>query len=173
MATRGTLHIPKLLHSGGGDDAPNALPNLLAYLESQNLLNGFVNDTLGIPGAKVVSPGRPAQSVLHARVSTNGPIRMPPLARNEVDTQAVNVITEWIRQAAQPAWQTVTVTASNTTVSWASIAGSAYRLQTRSNLVNAAWVDLPGDVMATGPATTIIDPRVPLPQAFYRVVLLP
>jgi hypothetical protein len=29
---RGVLHVPKLLHSGGGDDAPNALPNLLQFL---------------------------------------------------------------------------------------------------------------------------------------------
>jgi len=30
---RGTLHIPKLIHDGGSDDAPNALPNMLQFLQ--------------------------------------------------------------------------------------------------------------------------------------------
>jgi hypothetical protein len=38
QASRGVLQLPKLLHSGGGDDAPNALPNLLAILGAQGAL---------------------------------------------------------------------------------------------------------------------------------------
>ena len=44
--TRGVLHIPKLLHSGGGDDAPNALPNLLAYLRDQGMMRVSVENRL-------------------------------------------------------------------------------------------------------------------------------
>ena len=44
--TRGVLHIPKLLHSGGGDDAPNALPNLLAYLRDQGMMRVRVENRL-------------------------------------------------------------------------------------------------------------------------------
>jgi len=46
MAGRGVLHIPKLLHSGGGDDAPNAVPNLLTYLAHQGLMRVSVENRL-------------------------------------------------------------------------------------------------------------------------------
>ena len=142
-------------------------------LENQNLLNGYVNETLGIAGAKVISPGRHEQSILYARVNTNGAIRMPPVARNEIDARAVSLISDWITQVAQPAWQTVLPTPTNTVISWASIAGSAYRVQSRSNLADAPWLFIPGEITATGSVSSIIDSRPPMPQAFYRVVLLP
>jgi len=74
---------------------------------------------------------------------------------------------------AQPAWQTVLPTPTNTVISWASIAGSAYRVQSRSNLADAPWLFIPGEITATGSVSSIIDSRPPMPQAFYRVVLLP
>lgn len=48
-AMRGVLHIPKLLHSGGGDDAPNALPNLLAFLGEQGVMRISVENRLIAP----------------------------------------------------------------------------------------------------------------------------
>jgi hypothetical protein len=35
LPERSVLRIPKLIHSGGGDDAPNALPNILNFARSQ------------------------------------------------------------------------------------------------------------------------------------------
>ena len=56
----------------------------------------------GIPNAKVLSPGKPAESVMSYRVSAppddavekHG--RMPPLASYVVDQMAVNLINSWI-----------------------------------------------------------------------------
>jgi hypothetical protein len=35
LPERGVLYVPKLLYSGGGDDVPNALPNMLAFARSR------------------------------------------------------------------------------------------------------------------------------------------
>jgi hypothetical protein len=43
---RGTLHIPKLVHNGGSDDAPNALPNLLEFVHARGQLRTAVENRL-------------------------------------------------------------------------------------------------------------------------------
>ena len=43
---RGTLHVPKLLHAGGSDDAPQALPNLLQFLRTQGQMRVVVENRL-------------------------------------------------------------------------------------------------------------------------------
>ncbi len=66
-------------------------------LASAGILNGTVSQNLGIAGAKVAVPGHPEKSILLQRANSVDPaIRMPPLARNVVDTAAVAVLTEWI-----------------------------------------------------------------------------
>ena len=68
-------------------------------LASQGIISGVVNIDLGIPGAKVVAVSNLAQSVMFARMNTTGTNRMPPLARNVIDHDAVNALTEWISTA--------------------------------------------------------------------------
>jgi hypothetical protein len=46
---RGTLYIPKLQHAGGSDDAPNALPNLLAFVRQQAQIRAVVENRLLAP----------------------------------------------------------------------------------------------------------------------------
>lgn len=65
-------------------------------LANQNLIGGTVEDTLGIPGAKVIRPQSTAQSVLFVRDNTLGALQMPPLARNVVDTNYIAVLAAWI-----------------------------------------------------------------------------
>lgn len=43
---RGTLNIVKLQHAGGSDDAPNALPNLLDFMQSQGQMRVAVGNRL-------------------------------------------------------------------------------------------------------------------------------
>jgi uncharacterized repeat protein (TIGR03806 family) len=66
-------------------------------LKQQNLINGPVQNPLGIAGAKVIVPGSTNKSVLFQRVSIAGQGQMPPLAKNVVDAAAVSVISQWIR----------------------------------------------------------------------------
>jgi len=50
----------------------------------------------GLPGARLLSPGEPASSVLLHRVRTRGDGRMPNVASNEVDEQGAALIEQWI-----------------------------------------------------------------------------
>ncbi|HTI70635.1 MAG TPA: PQQ-dependent sugar dehydrogenase [Candidatus Limnocylindria bacterium] len=76
-------------------------------LELAAIINGSVSQKLGLPGAKVVAPGHPERSVMLARgSSTDAGVRMPPLARNEVDVAAMSAISDWI-QSLSPAADTI------------------------------------------------------------------
>jgi uncharacterized repeat protein (TIGR03806 family) len=65
-------------------------------LDKQDLINGPVENPLGISGAKIIVPGDTSKSVLFHRVSITGNLQMPPLARNLTDRNAVTVIAAWI-----------------------------------------------------------------------------
>jgi hypothetical protein len=52
---------------------------------------------LGVPGAAVVVPGELNRSMLFLRMNALGENQMPPLARNLVDSHAVQVVGHWIR----------------------------------------------------------------------------
>jgi len=72
--------------------------------------------------------------------------------------------------AAMATW----VTASNrvATIYWASSAGTTYRLQCKANLADPIWIDIPGDVTATGATSSKTDPMGSSRQRFYRVVVV-
>lgn len=65
-------------------------------LARQNLTNGFVVNPLNIPGARTVLPANPGHSILYLRVSSLGDTKMPPLAKNTVDRDAVAALDLWI-----------------------------------------------------------------------------
>ncbi|HEV3142760.1 MAG TPA: carbohydrate-binding family 9-like protein [Gemmataceae bacterium] len=55
-----------------------------------------VHNTYGLLDAKLIAPGHPERSVLLLRLSHRGEGHMPPLATNEVDTRAVEMLRAWI-----------------------------------------------------------------------------
>jgi uncharacterized repeat protein (TIGR03806 family) len=55
---------------------------------------------LGIAGARVVTPGDPAASILSNRIRRRDSYQMPPLASNVVDTVGAGVIDDWITSLA-------------------------------------------------------------------------
>jgi hypothetical protein len=64
---------------------------------SQGIIDGAVKNTLGVVGAEVVRPQSLSQSLMHVRMnSVDNTIKMPPLARNVIDTNAVSVLASWI-----------------------------------------------------------------------------
>lgn len=70
-------------------------------LASQGILNGEVRNSFGVENGKVVLPGDPTKSMLHRRMaSTSLAEQMPPMTRNVVDQQALDLIAEWIRAQA-------------------------------------------------------------------------
>jgi hypothetical protein len=62
-------------------------------LASQNIINGGLDSD----GFAMVVPKDIWRSEIHQRMdTTNNTIKMPPLARNLIDTNAVQVLTDWI-----------------------------------------------------------------------------
>jgi uncharacterized repeat protein (TIGR03806 family) len=66
-------------------------------LEDQGLIDGSVGNSFGIDGAAVIKPKDIWRSLVHVRASSTLPsLRMPPLARNVPDSEALSVIAQWI-----------------------------------------------------------------------------
>lgn len=65
-------------------------------LAQQRLIDGPLADLMGDSDARVVRPGELSHSVLYARINRVGNLQMPPLARNLVNTNAVDAVDEWI-----------------------------------------------------------------------------
>ncbi|HVV72012.1 MAG TPA: chitobiase/beta-hexosaminidase C-terminal domain-containing protein, partial [Verrucomicrobiae bacterium] len=66
-------------------------------LTNQNVINGSVLGNLGYDNAHVVSPKDVWRSILYQRASSTDPlIKMPQLARNLVDANAMSVVADWI-----------------------------------------------------------------------------
>ncbi len=78
-------------HAAGTFDARIYTP-----LPQTKLINGALQDNLGDTNNRVIKPTSLANSVLLTRLATAGGIHMPPLDSNEVDAQAVALISRWI-----------------------------------------------------------------------------
>jgi hypothetical protein len=67
-------------------------------LAKQNLINApAFRGTLGFENAHIVTPGDASRSVMWGRMNTTNPVvRMPQLGRDQIDTNAVQVIADWI-----------------------------------------------------------------------------
>jgi hypothetical protein len=66
-------------------------------LDGQNIINGNVLGNLGYDNAHVVTPRDLWRSILYQRASSLNPlVKMPPLARNLVDSNGMDVVAAWI-----------------------------------------------------------------------------
>lgn len=66
----------------------------------------------------------------------------------------------------------VTNSSTNLTVVWRALAGETYRVQCKTNLAQANWLDVAGDVAAAGPYASKAVGHAG-PQLFCRVALVP
>jgi uncharacterized repeat protein (TIGR03806 family) len=81
-------------------------------LESTGLIDVLPeHSNFGIPNARIVSPGSPEQSVLFHRMRSDGVGKMPPMGRNAIDKQALELFEQWIQslpkvQGNSKPWET-------------------------------------------------------------------
>ncbi len=72
-------------------------------LAQAGIVNGIVQDALGIGGARAIVPQSVDQSIIYKRLATaTEHYKMPPLAKALVDQDAIAAMEEWIGQVAQP-----------------------------------------------------------------------
>ena len=65
-------------------------------LPKQELIDGPVLINEGIDRPHVISPHDVWRSIAYMRINTDGDIRMPPIARETIDGQGVQLLREWI-----------------------------------------------------------------------------
>jgi uncharacterized repeat protein (TIGR03806 family) len=65
-------------------------------LARQELIDGPILINEGIDRPHVIAPHDIWRSIAYMRTNTNGDIRMPPIARETIDTQGVQLLRDWI-----------------------------------------------------------------------------
>ncbi len=71
-------------------------------LARQELIEGPVLINEGIDGARLIAPNDIWRSILFLRINTLEAIKMPPLAHNQLDRQAVTLLRQWIESLPGP-----------------------------------------------------------------------
>ena len=69
-------------------------------------------------------------------------------------------------------WAGISLSGTDLTLAWRAVPGRSYRLQYKNSLTDPVWLDLPGNVRASGVAASTTAPMQG-PQRFYRVVANP
>ena len=118
---------------------------------SINSTNGIFNWTTANADAGSASP-------ITIRVTDNG---VPP--KSDTKNFTITVV-------APPGVQEITASGGTVTFSWNAIPGRMYRVQYKSSLADANWIDLP-DVTAEGSSASFQETLV-ASQRFYRILAL-
>ncbi|HTD64967.1 MAG TPA: hypothetical protein VK846_00350, partial [Candidatus Limnocylindria bacterium] len=136
---------------------------------NQNILDGSVLNNFGIANARVIAPGNVSRSIMHLRMNTNGVAKMPPLARNVIDTNAVAALAQWINSfvpGGLPApWEHQdignVVLAGNATyttnTSTFTVAGAGADIWSTADSFHYVWQDAAGDCEIIARVATITD----------------
>jgi hypothetical protein len=93
-------------------------------------------------------------------VTDNG---TPPLS----DSKSFNVIV-----VSRPTIESIVVSNEIVNLTWSAIAGQSYRVQFTTNLLEANWNDVPGDILANDSSASATNSAAD-EQQFYRVRVLP
>jgi uncharacterized repeat protein (TIGR03806 family) len=138
-------------------------------LVNQNILNGAVNNTFGIPNAREVAPGNVSRSIMHLRVNTNSVAKMPPLARNVIDTNFVPVLADWINSLVSSSlpspWQHQDIGAVgapgsagySTNTGTFTITGSGLDIWSSADEFHYAYLDVSGDCEVVARVSSITE----------------
>ena len=140
---------------------PDSAPGTLAFSLDSGPLGASVGAANGIFSWTAPASQAPGTNLVVIRVTDSSPI---PLS----DTRSFRVIV-----LERPRLGTAAMTAGTMQLTWSAIPGQRYRVQFKNNLQEAAWQNLPGDILASSSAAAKTDPSASGSQRFYRIITLP
>ncbi len=113
-------------------------------LNLSGVINAPVQNNFGITGAREIVPGDPARSMLWVRQNTTvEAMKMPPLGRHRIDTEAVSVLHDWIQSlepGGGPAMANLVAHVAFEEGSGTSAADSSGNGNNAQLIPNASWV---------------------------------
>jgi uncharacterized repeat protein (TIGR01451 family) len=151
----------------------NTLPTGLNYVSASPPANSTNGNTFGFALGTLASAGA-TNVTLTAKSTATGNFTntavvssgtSDPVPANNSASAAVTVV-------AIPAIASVSTTNSNVTLAWSALPNVIYRVQYKTNLLQAAWLDLTGNITASGVSLSTNLP-VTGTQRFYRITALP
>ena len=116
--------------------------------DEQGIYYGALVDDLGEPANRVVVPRDPARSTLFHRINTTGEQRMPPLARNNTDTEGVRMLEAWIQslpvENVTPPGTLAATALSNTSISlnWTDFSDNEVGFNIERSIDGGPWLDV-------------------------------
>lgn len=87
---------------GGGGSVPSLMNAELPLNEARLIDTKPVQGDLGLPEARIISPGDPGRSVMLQRMATSGRGHMPYLGGQTIDDRGVTLIRDWIASLPAP-----------------------------------------------------------------------
>jgi hypothetical protein len=155
-------------HLPGGTGRAQFDARITTPLSASGLLTAPV--VTGVPGSHVITPGDELRSLAYQRVSSlNSLIKMPPLARNEVDVKGRDVLQAWIDSLFGAPSPTLYFQANGNTavLSWLPGTNTFFLEQSATLGPGAVWTAA-GTPFFTG-AQASVDVTVGDSQLFYRL----
>jgi len=142
------------------DGSAVAPTNYLATNGSLSFLSGATNATITVPVA--ANTNSPTNLIFFVNLSNpvNAPISI---------AQAAGTI---INPNTPPTITSIQIATGQVTLAWTSIPGKSYRVQYKTNVVDA-WINLPGDVTAGDYTAAKTDATGLVTRRFYHVMVLP
>jgi hypothetical protein len=152
------------------DDIP---ANTLAYaLTVTNAAGVVTNASISLNGVITWIPAEgqgPSTNLFTTVVTDDG---SPPLSATNTFTVVVQH-TPTGPSNPPPVIQLFTVNSGIATITWTTVTNRTYRLQYTETLTNINWIDVPPDILASGPTITVTNSIGSDIQRQYRVILLP
>lgn len=125
-------------------------------------------------GMRIIAPGRPAASMLLARMRTLDPLyRMPRLGSRRVDEMAVTVLREWIASLATPgpadleALELPGSTPPEVLLTWTPVSSTAVRVDGYNVYRSASETDIGNRLNPSPLEETSYRDRLPAPGSYY------
>ena len=95
------------------------------------------------------------------------------LSGNTESSKNIADVTVTVSPATTPVFQSITRTDTTVSLTWSSISGRAYQLQSKDDMSSGTWSNVGSSAIASGSSITASDSQSPINQRFYRVILLP